>query len=176
MLKRILRELITLVPMVYRNIYVYDQIFEISLVKLRDFWVCWRNLFLNLISWAWILWRILRELFTLFPIVYRNIYVYDQIFEISLVKLRDFLGNLTIIILKSTRLGIDFKTNSKRTLNAFSNGIYKMVFLRPDFWETFVKVDQKLVSLPIFIGQFAHTIQIWNLILKQILRELFTLF
>ena len=99
--------------------------------------------------------RILRELITLVPMVYRNIHVYYQIFEISLVKLRDFLGNLTIIILKSTRLGFDFKTNSKRTLNTLSNGIYKMVFLRPDFWETFVKVD-KLFSLPIFILNYTN--------------------
>ena len=98
--------------------------------------------------------RILRELITLVPMVYRNIHVYYQIFEISLVKLRDFLGNLTIVILKSTRLGFDFKTDSKRILNALSNGIYKMVFLRPDFLETLVKVDQKLVSLTIFISKF----------------------
>ena len=71
-----------------------------------------------------------------------------------MVKLRDFLYNLTIVILKSTRLGFDFKTNSKKTLNALSNGIYKMVFRRPDFWETFVKVYKKLVSLPIFISKF----------------------
>ena len=51
--------------------------------------------------------------------------------------------------LKTTRLGFDIKTDSKRTLNALSNGIYKFVFLHPDFFENLVKVDQKLVSLTI---------------------------
>ncbi len=66
-------------------------------------------------------------------------------------NLGTFICNLTIVILKFTRLGFDFKTNSQRTFNALSNGIYKMVFLRPDFWETFVKVDKKL---PILISKF----------------------
>ena len=48
------------------------------------------------------------------------------------------LASLTIFILKTTHLGFDIKTDSKRALIALSNGIYKLVFLRPDFFKTLV--------------------------------------
>ena len=79
-LRRILRELFTLFLTVYWNIYVYDQIFEISLVKVWRKMGIWRFFFKKLHVWDLILKRILRELWTLFPTVYISLYFYIQIF------------------------------------------------------------------------------------------------
>ena len=73
-----------------------------------------------------------------------------------LVKVWQKWAFLQVFILKSTRLGFDFKTDTKRVLNALSNRIYKFVFLRPDFLENLVKVNQKLVSLTTFILKFTR--------------------
>ena len=129
--------------------YVYDQTFEILLVKFWDFLAILTK-FISKFEFVGmnINTDSKRAFYALSNGILKYICLWPNFWDIfgqSLAK----NGHLTIFFLKTTRLGFDIKTDSKRTLNALSNGIYKFVFLHPDFFENLVKVDQKLVSLTI---------------------------
>ena len=88
--------------------------------------------------------RILVDLLTLYSTVYMVKYVYDQTFEILLVKFWDFLAILTKFISKFEFVGMNIKTDSKRAFYALSNGILNIYVYDQIFEISLVKVWRKM--------------------------------
>jgi hypothetical protein len=119
----ILRELLTLFPMVYESIYFYCQNWPRDLGKVGQKRVICPNLKYFLATAHAKKERILRELLTLFPMVYESIYFYCQNWPRDLGKVGQKRCHLPKPKIFSGDRTLKVKADSKRTFDALSNGI-----------------------------------------------------